>query len=93
MFHSWYQGALVNSRKTRGVTEAVALNLLFTGIVLGAGVLTRSVAGLIVAWIAFDVGAAARMGWLWWRSRSTMREVRSRDGEPELIAGVELGNW
>ena len=93
VFHSWYQGALVNSRRTRGVTEAVALNLLFTGIVLGVGVFTASVAGLIVAWIAFDVGAVARMGWLWWRSRSTMREVRSRDGEPELTAGLELGNW
>lgn len=93
VFHSWYQGALVNSRKTRGVTEAVALELLFSAVVLAGGVLTQSVTGLIVAWLAFDAGAAVRMGWLWWRSRGEMEAVRARDEEEPILAQLGVGDW
>lgn len=93
VFHSWYQGALVNSRRTRGVTESVGLGLVFSGLVLAWGVATQTTVGLFVVWLAFDAGAAVRMGWLWLRSRSTMRAVRSRDGEPAPLAGWGTGNW
>jgi excisionase family DNA binding protein len=44
---SWYQGLLVNTRRTRGVSEAVAVYLVVDGLLLVAGVAVGTVAGLL----------------------------------------------
>src|SRR5262249_25560003 len=35
VYQCWFQGAIVHSRKTRAVTESVALSLAASGLVLG----------------------------------------------------------
>jgi Na+-driven multidrug efflux pump len=79
VLHSWFQGGLVNQRKTRGVTESVALALFASAVVLVFGVMTKPLPGLYVVWIALGVGALIQMLWLWWRSRRAMRRVRLED--------------
>lgn len=78
VLHSWYQGALVHSRRTRGVTEAVALGLAASAAVLGLGILWQPLPGLYIVWLAFDAGALVQMAWLWVRSRRVMRQLRTR---------------
>jgi len=72
--HSFYTGYLVNDHRTREVTESVALFLLVTSFVLGAGVLTQRWTGLIVTLIAVTCGAIAQAAWL--RVRERGREGR-----------------
>jgi len=79
VLQSWYQGTVVHSRRTRGVTEAVGIYLLASAAILGAGVIWQGVPGLYVGAVAFSVGRAAQTAWLWKRSRPAMRSVEERD--------------
>jgi hypothetical protein len=79
VLHSWYQGMLVNRRSTRGITESVAISLLGTSLVLLLGILDGTVPGLIIAWVAFDVGALLQLGWLWLRTRGPRGELEVED--------------
>jgi hypothetical protein len=74
---SYFQGALVNSRRTRGVTEAIVVFLVVTAIVLVGGVMIGGIPGLHVGLAAFTLATAAQTGWLWVRSRPVLaaREV------------------
>ncbi|MCS7197464.1 MAG: hypothetical protein NZ930_02080 [Candidatus Bipolaricaulota bacterium] len=69
VWQSFYQGSLVYSRRTRGVTEAMALSLAVSSAILSAGVLWGQITGLYVAQIAFTLGGLAQMLWLAYRSR------------------------
>jgi hypothetical protein len=80
VLHSWYQGILVNSRHTRGVTEAVACFLLITGGLLLAGVRWAQWNGLYVAVAALAVGAAAQAAWLRRRAAPAIRELSGLPG-------------
>ena len=82
VLHSWFQGTLVNRRATRGVTESVALALAASAAVLAYGVASQPMAGLLIAWLAFDLGALVQMLWLWWRSRGSMRAIRLEEEAP-----------
>jgi hypothetical protein len=70
VFQSWYQGSLVYLRRTRGVTEAMALSLVISSAILGAGVLWGQVTGLYVAQAAFTLGGLTQMLWLGHRQAS-----------------------
>ena len=70
---SWFQGTMVHARRTRGITESVAINLVLLIIVLFAGVAWGQVPGIYITWVAFSVGAAGQVTWLWTRSRAIMR--------------------
>ncbi len=72
VWQSWYQGSLVYARQTRGVTEAMALSLLVSSAILGAGVLWGQVTGLYIAQAAFTIGGLAQMLWLAYRSRGVL---------------------
>ncbi|MFP3853647.1 MAG: hypothetical protein ACLFWD_05055 [Anaerolineales bacterium] len=93
VLHSWFQGGLVNQRKTRGVTESVGLALIVSALVLLVGVITKPMPGLYVVWIALDAGALVQMLWLWWRSRSAMKRIREEDrpGPEHTQAAEESG--
>jgi len=78
VLQSWYQGALVHSRRTRGITEAVAIFLLLCSGTLGIGVVWGQVPGLYVGLTAFTVATLLQTGWLWFRSRPALRAVASR---------------
>ncbi len=76
---SWYQGVLLNSGKTRGISEAVGVFLLVTGAVLWAGVSWGEMTGLYVGLTAFSFGMFVQTIWLWARSRSTLHALCERD--------------
>ena len=83
---SWYQGAIVASRRTRGVTEAILVFLLTTALVLGAGVIWGQVAGLYVGLAAFSLATLTQTAWLWARSRPVIRAAEA-EAEVEVEAG------
>ena len=76
---SWYQGSIVNSRRTRGITEAVVIFLVVNIALLWAGVAWGQAIGLYVGLAAFTISTAAQTTWLWWRSRPALRAVAARD--------------
>jgi len=76
---SWYRGAIVHSRRTRGITEAVAIFLLVDGAILWIGVVSGQMMGLYVGLVAFGLGMLAQMVWLWWRSRPAIRAIQAKD--------------
>ena len=80
---SWYQGILLNSGKTRGISEAVAIFIVSAGIVLIAGVAWGKIPGLYVGLGAFSFGMLTQTFWLWVRSRSPRRILNERDRSPE----------
>ncbi len=80
VLQSWYQGILVNARRTRGISEAVAVYLVVNAALLGAGVMLGRFAGLYVAVAAMTVAAAVQTVWLWRWSRRPLAELVARDG-------------
>ena len=76
---SWYQGALLNSGKTRGISEAVAIFLFGTGLVLLAGIIWGKTVGLYVGLGAFSFGMLVQTLWLWVRSRPVLHALFERD--------------
>ena len=69
VLQSWSQGNLMHQRRTRGVGEAVALNLLTMTLILLWGIWQRQTTGLYVGVVATVAGALVQVGWLWWRKR------------------------
>jgi hypothetical protein len=76
---SWYYGAVVHSRRTRAITEAVVAYLLGQGGILWAGVIWGGMAGLYVGVAALGAGILGQTLWLWWRSRPTLLTLRAAD--------------
>jgi hypothetical protein len=79
VYQSWYQGAIVHSRRTRGVTESMVLYLLTTAVLLAAGIAFRRVSGLHVAILAMVAGNAVQVAWLAVRGRPELRAIELRD--------------
>ncbi len=89
-FQSWYQGILVNWKRTRAITEAVLLFLITAGSLLWLGVVWGRVPGLYVVWTGFSLGALAQVGWLWFRSRPALRQFeRVESGQQALHATAD----
>lgn len=76
---NWYQGVVVASRQTIGVTESIILFMVITGTILLLGVRSGDYNGLYVAFFAFQAGYAAQSLWLGWRSRQFLMEIKRRD--------------
>ena len=57
---SWFQGTIVHSRRTRGITEAVGAYLLASSTVLWAGVAWGRVTGISVGLAAVTAGRLAQ---------------------------------
>jgi hypothetical protein len=72
---SYYQGALVQRRRTHAVTEAVAISLGVTALGLAGCVAWSSFPGLSAAAAMLTLGNVAQAAWLWWRSRGVMSEI------------------
>lgn len=82
VWQSWWQGALVHSRRTRGVTESVVALMGATFLVLVVGVALQNATGVFYAAAAFMIGNAAQTAWLAWRSRGEIAHVEARDASP-----------
>lgn len=81
VFQSWFQGAIVHGRITRGVSEAVVVFLVVTGTVLVSGVIWNRVPGIYVGMLAFTLGTLTQNIWLWYRSRPALMKIQARDEE------------
>lgn len=82
VFQSWFQGTMLNDRRTRGITESVAVYLLLTGLFLGFGVLWSGSAGIYVGLAAMSFASLGQTAWLWLRSRRAFANVLERDRQP-----------
>lgn len=79
---SYYQGIILNSRRTRSIPESVGLFLfLATGMLIG-GVIWGAVTGLYFTLGAFTLGELFRTFWLWLRSRGARGRLRDRGLAP-----------
>jgi hypothetical protein len=78
VLQSWFQGALVHSRSTRGITEAMAVFLFTTSAILWVGVTQGKTTGLYVGLAAFAVGSLLQTAWLWYRGRPVIRRLDTR---------------
>jgi hypothetical protein len=76
---SWYQGAILHSRKTRAIPESVFVFLGTVFVFLTAGVLIRTIPGLYVAMFGFVVATLTQTAWLGYRSYHVMLNVKARD--------------
>jgi hypothetical protein len=79
VLQSWYQGALLHGRQTRGITESVGIYLLTSALVLGLGIAWGGAAGLYVGVVAMTASVATQTAWLWWRSRPVLRHIREEE--------------
>ena len=79
VFQSYFQGMILHSRKTRSITESVAIFLGVATVALVAGVVWGGATGLYITMGAFILGELVRTVWLWLRSRHARQELRARD--------------
>jgi hypothetical protein len=86
VLQSWYQGALLHDRHTRGITVAVVIYLIVSTIILTAGASSAQIPGLYIALAAFTLAGVAQTLWLWHASRPAISAVRQRD---QLLAAAE----
>ena len=81
VMQSWYQGVIVHSRRTRGISEALLIFLVVTVTVLWVGVKWGAIRGLYVGLVAFVAGSLVQAAWLWRRSRPAIHAAESGTGE------------
>jgi hypothetical protein len=68
-FQSWYQGSILHSRKTRGITESVVIYLATSATILIAGVVRGGITGLYVGIAALMISFVTQTAWLAYRAR------------------------
>ena len=90
VLQSWYQGAILHSHKTRGITEAVVIYLFVNIATLTLGVLWGKAIGLYVGLSSFVISTFIQTVWLWYRSRGAILAVHRRDDIPLVIPPVEI---
>jgi hypothetical protein len=78
---SYFQGIILHSKRTRGITESVAIYLLASTILLVAGVLWNQAAGLYIGLVVIDISSLFNTVWLWWRSQYWRTHLAERDRE------------
>jgi hypothetical protein len=82
---SWFQGLILHSRQTRGVTEAVVIYLVFSTTLLATGIALANAPGIYYGVLAMSVGELVRAAWLGWRSQRTRAALWHRDfGHPSV---------
>jgi hypothetical protein len=82
VLHSWYQGVLVHTRRTRAIPESLALFLVTVSSLAAAGVWWSGAAGLYVGLVAITAGASVQA--LWLHHRSASARTRLSAGEPGI---------
>jgi 4-amino-4-deoxy-L-arabinose transferase-like glycosyltransferase len=75
VLQSWFQGNILHSQKTRGISEAVVVFLITIGIVLGIGIAWNQITGLYVGLAAYVLGYGTQDVWLWLRSRPALKSA------------------
>jgi hypothetical protein len=78
---SYFQGVILHSRRTRSITESVALFLVLSSVLLIVGATWGTLTGIYFALLSFLAGELLRIFWLWLRSRAARRHLHERDAE------------
>jgi hypothetical protein len=78
-WQSFWQGALMHSRRTRGVTESMVALLVATAVVLGAGIALAGPPGVAFAAGGLLAGNVAQAAWLALRGQREIARVAERD--------------
>lgn len=86
---SWYQGAILHGRRTRGITESVVIYLVTSAVVLSLGVVWGQMTGLYVGLAAMGLSVLTQTAWLAYRSRPALQAVVERD---RLAPGLQPGD-
>jgi hypothetical protein len=89
---SWYQGAILHSRKTRAITEAVVIYLLVIICTLIMGVIYGKETGLYITLASFVFSTFIQTVWLWFRSQTIIRSVRNRDETGLSVSPAEISS-
>jgi len=76
---SWNQGVILQSKKTRSITEAVLIYLVVSVSILWTGVALGRFSGIYVGLLSMVVAEGFRTLWLWLRSRSMRNALCERD--------------
>ena len=79
VLQSWYQGNILHSKQTRGITEAVVIYLISSLVVFAAGIVWGKTIGIYVGIFALTFSVLCQTFWLWIRSRTAREKVRIRD--------------
>jgi hypothetical protein len=90
VLQSWYQGAILHGRVTRGVTEAVVIYLVLSGVLYAAGVAWATVSGIYVGVAVMGISMGVQTFWLWYRSRKVLEAVRLRDESLTTSGSIQL---
>jgi hypothetical protein len=90
VLQSWYQGAILHSHKTKGITEAVLVFLFVNILILLIGVLWGKAIGLYVGLVSFVLSTFIQTVWLWYRSQGPIYAVHLRDEVEISIPPVEI---
>jgi hypothetical protein len=82
---SWFQGTILYSRRTPAITESVVVYLFTSAVILTVGANLGRMTGLFVGVAAFMLSMLAQTLWLWYRSSSTLQNLKGRDEQNLLI--------
>jgi hypothetical protein len=80
---SWFQGTLLNARRTRPITESVVVFMAVCVSVLTLGVAWGGAPGIYLASAGFSLAMLAQAGWLAYRSRMERAGLARRDAKLE----------
>ena len=81
VLQSWYQGAILHSRKTGPITEAVGIYLLSNLATLLLGIAWGKSMGIYIGLGSLVLSSAVQTFWLWRRSRPALTEINVRDNQ------------
>jgi hypothetical protein len=85
VWQSYYQGILVHSGRTQGISQSVLLSLATSATLLVLGASLGSFPGLYVVTVAFVTGSAAQVIWLFYVSRPARQALRAE--EEKVVVG------
>lgn len=92
VLQSWFQGLLLHSGHTRGITEAVVIYLVTCTALLWIGVSQGAYTGLFWAMASFTIAMLLQTLWLWFRSRPEERLVQQRDNFVRVPTQVSISS-
>jgi hypothetical protein len=90
VLQSWYQGAILHSHNTRGITEAVLIYLSVNITTLLIGVIWGKMVGLYIGLVSFVLSTFVQTIWLWYRSQHAILAVQQRDELEISIPPAEI---
>jgi hypothetical protein len=79
VLQSWFQGAILHSRRTGAITEAVFVYLVVNLVTLFIGVVWGKTTGIFIGLGSLVLSSLAQTLWLWLRSQPALLAIHARD--------------